>query len=169
MKIYIGADHAGFELKETLKKFLTGLGHQVKDFGANKYDPEDDYPDFVIPAAQAVAEGSEKNRGTTQEVRGIIIGFGGQGEAIAANRVKGVRAIVYYGEPVAVSEVGRKRGDKLKNALVLSREDNDANVLALAAGFVSEEEAKKAAELWLNAPFSGVARHKRRIEKIDKF
>ena len=160
MKIYLGSDHAGFELKEKLKSYLTQLGHEIEDKGAFKLDPEDDYPDFIRPVAEAVATGPEN--------RGIVIGFGGQGEAITANRVKGIRAIVYYGEPQAVSQMGSKREDKAKDVILLSREDNNANVLALAAGFVSPEEAQKIVKRWLETPFSGEPRHQRRIKKIDE-
>ncbi|KKU14915.1 ribose-5-phosphate isomerase [Candidatus Wolfebacteria bacterium RIFCSPLOWO2_01_FULL_45_19] len=145
MMIYIGSDHAGFEMKEELKKYLSGLGHQVEDKGAFSRDPADDYPDFIFLVAKAVA--ADKNS------RGLVMGKSGQGEAMTANRVKGVRAAVWYGGNAEL--------------LKLSREHNDANVLSLAAGFVSIEEAKEAVELWLNTPFSNEERHVRRIKKLD--
>lgn len=145
MKIYIGADHAGFELKETLKKYLAELGHQVEDKGAFKYDPEDDYPDFVLPVAKAVAGDPERSRG-------VVIGASGQGEAICANRVKGVRAAVYYG------------GDF--ELIRLSRAHNNANILSLGARFIDDELAKKAVKLWLETDFDS-GRHARRIAKLD--
>jgi len=145
-KIYIGSDHAGYELKEILKKYLLDLGYKVEDKGAFEYDKDDDYPDFIFPVAQAVAADPEN-------LRGIIIGKSGQGEAMAANRIKGVRAALWYGGTYEI--------------LRLSREHNNANILSLAAGFVSFEEAKKAVELWLNGAFTKEERHKRRINKLD--
>lgn len=145
MKIALAADHAGFELKESLKEFLEADGHEVIDFGAETEDPGDDYPDFVVPAAQAVAAGDVD--------KGIIIGGSGQAEAMAANRIKGVRAAVFYG------------GDE--EILPLSREHNDANILSLGARFIDEDLAKEMAMLWLATEFSGDERHVRRIAKID--
>ncbi len=145
MKIYIGADHAGFELKEKLKVFLSEKGYQVEDKGALKYDSEDDYPDFIRPVAEAVSREPES--------RGVVLGGSGQGEAIVANRIKGIRAVVYCGGSTKIVK--------------LSREHNDANILSLGARFISEEKAKKAVELWLSTSFKG-GRHQRRIEKIDK-
>src|SRR3989338_6113729 len=146
MKIYIGADHAGFELKETLKKFLLELGHEVEDKGAFKYEPEDDYPDFILPVAKAV----EQSQGA--KVRGIVIGGSGQGEAMCANRVRGVRTAVYYGGDFEIVR--------------LSRAHNNANVLALGARMMDDELAKKAVKLWLETPFD-CGRHQQRIEKLD--
>ena len=144
MKIYIGANHAGFEMKEVLKKYLADLKYEVEDKGAFKYQPEDDYPDFIFPVARAVAPDPES--------RGIIIGGSGQGEAITANRVKGARATVFYGGNFEIVE--------------LSRKHNDANILSLGARFIDDELAKKAVKLWLETPFEG-GRHTRRIAKID--
>ncbi len=161
MKIYLGADHAGFELKEQLKKWLIELGHEVKDFGAFSFDAEDDYPDFVRPVAEAVAADSEQGQG-------IIIGGSGQAEAICANRLKGVRAAVFYGPVLAKSKVdanGRESSNPFE-IVRLSRLHNNANILSLGSRFVSEEEAKKAIEIFLGTEFEG-GRHKRRIEKID--
>ena len=146
MKIFIGSDHAGFALKENLKKFLEGLGHEVTDIGAYVLTEDDDYPDFILPVARAVAEDIES--------RGIILGGSGQGEAIAANRVKGARAAVYYGG----------NGDIVK----LSREHNDANILSLGARFMDAGEAKAAVKLWLETSFSNDERHIRRIKKLDQ-
>ena len=146
MKIYIGADHAGYELKETLKKFLLELGHEVEDKGAFKYEPEDDYPDFILPVASAVANDPEASRG-------IIFGGSGQGEAMCANRVKGARASVFYGGNFEIIE--------------LSRKHNDANILSLGARFIDDEIAKKAVELWLKTSYEG-GRHERRIAKMDR-
>ncbi len=144
MKIYLATDHAGFELKEKLKPFIEKLGHEVEDLGAHELNPDDDYPDFVIPAAHAVAKDSDS--------KGIILGGSGQGEAIAANRIFGVHAIVYYGGNEQI--------------ITLSREHNDANILSLGARFLNEKEAKEAIELWLRTPFSGKEKYIRRIKKI---
>lgn len=145
MQIYIASDHAGFELKNTLIPFLKGLGHEVEDCGAPTYKEDDDYPDFIMPCAQKVAQ----NKGSS----GIIIGGSGQGEAIAANRIKGIRATVYYGGDVSVVPTARKH--------------NDANILSFGARFVNEEGAKMAVELFLTTPFSNEERHIRRIAKLD--
>ncbi|OGF62080.1 ribose-5-phosphate isomerase [Candidatus Giovannonibacteria bacterium RIFCSPLOWO2_01_FULL_44_40] len=154
MKIYIGADHAGYEMKEVLKKYLADLGHQVEDKGAFKYDPEDDYPDFVIPTAQAVANDPKNSRHSTPlGVQGIIIGGSGQGEAMCANRVRGVRSAVYYGGSLEIVE--------------LSRKHNNANILSLGARFIDDELAKKAVKLWLETGFDG-GRHEQRIAKMDQ-
>lgn len=146
MKIYIGTDHAGFELKEHLVSFLRGLGHDVEDLGAHSLEPLDDYPDFIFPVAEAVAGDLES--------RGIILGGSGQGEAMCANRVKGVRAAVYYGGALDIA--------------VLSREHNNANILSLGARFVDNDEAEEAVRLWLDTQFSGEEKHARRIAKLDK-
>ena len=146
MTIYIGSDHAGFELKERIKIFLRELEHEIEDLGAHEYNQDDDYPDFVIPVARSVAD----NGGA----RGIIFGGSGQGEAIAANRVAGARAAVYYGGSLEIVK--------------LSREHNDANILSLGARFLSEEKAKEAIKLWLDTPFSGEERHARRIKKLEQ-
>lgn len=145
MKIYIGADHAGFELKESLVESLHEMGYEVVDKGAFEYDKDDDYPDFVTKVAEEVAHDSES--------RGIVIGKSGEGEAVCANRTKGVRAAVYYG--------GKS------DVLMLSRAHNDSNVLSLAAGFLGKEEAELTVKLWLDTPFSNEERHVRRIAKID--
>lgn len=144
-KIFIGADHAGFELKEKIIPFLKELGYEVEDFGARTLEALDDYPDFIRPAAQAVAS----NPGS----RGVILGGSGQGEAMCANRTPGARAAVYYGGAVDI--------------VILSREHNDANILSLGARFIEEQEAKDVVKLWLETPFSGDERHMRRIQKID--
>ena len=148
MKIYIGSDHAGWELKNELVGFLAGEGHEVVDKGAFEYKEGDDYPDFVLPVARAVASDPEKTRG-------IVLGGSGQGEAVAANKVKGIRAAVYYGGH--------------KDILTLSREHNDANILSLGARFMHAEEAKNAVKLWLETEFSGEDRHVRRLEKIENY
>lgn len=145
--IYLAADHAGFELKELLKAYLTKQGKEVEDMGAFALDEKDDYPDFILPAAKKVAENPKENLG-------IFFGGSGQGEAIAANKVKGIRAAVYYGGPLDVVRLFRKH--------------NNANVLSLGARFVSAEEAKEAVGAWLETGFEK-GRHERRVEKIMEF
>ncbi len=153
MKIYLAADHAGFALKETMKIWLKAKGHDVSDCGANSFDPNDDYPSFMRAAAEKVAKDSGS--------RGILFGGSGQGEAMVANRVKGVRAAVYYGPAFAKASEGK--GEEI---IKLSREHNDANVLSLGARFLSETEAIAAIDLWLKTPFSTDPRHARRIGKF---
>ena len=145
MNIHLATDHAGLGLKNTIKDYLTEKGHEVTDHGAHEYDAQDDYPDFIFPCARAVAADPES--------RGIILGGSGQGEAMAANRIKGVRAAVYYGSE---REIAR-----------LSREHNNANVLSLGARFISEQEIYDIIETWLDEPFEG-GRHQRRIDKLDR-
>src|SRR3989344_5450689 len=145
MKIFVGSDHAGFGLKEKLIPYLKELGHEVEDKGAFEYNEEDDYPDFIKPVAEAVSQ--------DRETRGIIIGKSGQGEAMSANRIKGVRAMVWYGGNMEV--------------LRLSREHNDSNILSLGAGLIGGEEVFKAVKLWLETPFADAERHIRRIKKLD--
>lgn len=143
MLIYIGADHRGFELKETLKKFLKDSGYEVIDVGNDRYDENDDYPDFAALAARAISQDPESRRG-------ILICGSGAGMNIVANKFEGVRAVL-------INNPEQAR---------LSRNDGDSNVLALAADFISEEQAKEILEIWLKTPFSNEERHKRRLEKI---
>ena len=145
MKIFLGADHAGFELKEEVKKYLINSGFEVQDKGAYSYNKDDDYPDFVIPVAKKVSESPNHI--------GIIFGASGQGEAIAANRIKGVRAVIYYGGSIKIVK--------------LSRTHNYANILSLGAKFVNKKESIKAVRIWLKTRFSNKPRHIRRIKKID--
>ena len=114
------------------------------DHGAHDHDPLDDYPDFIFPCAKAVA--------AEDDSRGIILGGSGQGEAMAANRIKGVRAAVFYNGPEEIVK--------------LSREHNNANVLSLGARYMTAKEIYAVIDLWLNDPFAG-GRHQRRIEKLD--
>ena len=154
MKIYLGADHAGWDLKEKIKVYLRGLGYEVADEGAFALDPNDDYPDFIDIVAKLVASDPES--------RGIIFGGSGQGEAMCANRYKRVRATVYYGSPRA-----ELRGEDDWEIIKLSREHNNANILSIGARLVDEGEAKRAIKLWLETPFSGADRHIRRLAKLD--
>ncbi len=154
MKIFVGSDHAGFGLKESLVPFLKEMGHEVVDKGAYEYNEGDDYPDFVIPVAREVSI-------HPNEVKGIILGGSGQGEAMCANKFKNVRAVVYYGKAESLVE-------KHEAIIELSREHNDANILSLGARFITEEEMKEKVRVWLNTPFSELDRHIRRIDKMNK-
>ena len=160
MKIFIGGDHAGFELKKRLIELLKSEGHDVTDFGPFKLNPEDDYPDFVIPVAKAVAG--------NPLARGIIIGGSGQGEAICANKFSGVRAVVFNGNPKEEKgeSLNPKKGLPL-DEIILSREHNDANILSLGARFLNFDETKEAVSKWLATPFSKEERHIRRLSKIE--
>jgi ribose 5-phosphate isomerase B len=148
--IHIGSDHAGFDLKGEIIRFLEKKEYEVIDHGAYEFDGDDDYPDFVLPVAVAVAE--------DPNARGIVLGGSGQGEAMVANRVQGIRATVFYGEPAYSDE----------SIINLSRQHNDANVLSIGARFVTEEEALEAIDMWLKTTFSEEERHARRIAKIDE-
>ena len=156
MKIVFAADHAGYDLKEKLIPFVKGLGFEVEDVGAHDLIAEDDYPDMVALAARKVSE-------DPQNVRAIVLGGSGQGEAIVANRFPRVRAVVFNGQ------YHPQDGRLIPKEIVLSREHNDSNVLALGARFINEEEAKAAVKVWLETPFSGEERHLRRIEKIEAY
>ena len=145
MKIHLATDHAGLELKEKVKLYLSDLNYEVIDHGAYEYDALDDYPDFIFPCANAVSNDPES--------KGIILGGSGQGEAMAANRVKGVRAAVFYNGPDEI--------------IKLSRQHNNANILSLGARFMSEEEMYNIIEVWLSTDFES-GRHQRRIEKLDE-
>ena len=148
MKIYLATDHAGFELKENIKKFLAIAKYEIIDLGAFAYNENDDYPDFIEPLAKEI----EHDLKAGEESKGIIFGGSGEGEAMVANRTDGVRATVYYGGS--------------KDIIKLSREHNNANVLSLGARFVSAQEAQEAVTLWLTTPFTGEDRHIRRIMKF---
>lgn len=157
LKIFIAADHAGFALKEALKASIALLGYEVEDMGAFTLDPTDDYVPFVRAAAEKVAEDPENRRA-------IVIGGSGQGEAIVANRVKGVRCVLYYGPPPRMqTDMEGKELDMIAS----TRMHNDANALSLGARFISGEEAKDAVTKWLEIPFSNAERHQRRIKEID--
>ena len=145
MKIVLATDHAGFKLKEQIKEELLNENYEVKDFGALEYDELDDYPDFIIPAAKFISK--------NLDFLGIILGGSGQGEAMAANRIKGVRAAIYYNGP--------------KEIIKLSKQHNNSNILSLGARFLSLEEAMETIRLWLDTDFEG-DRHQRRIKKLDK-
>jgi ribose 5-phosphate isomerase B len=142
MKIAIGSDHAGFQYKEKIKEFLRTLGHDVTDFGTDSEQPVD-YPLFCRPVALAVARGEVD--------RGVVLGGSGNGEAMTANRVKGVRCALCWN-----SESAR-----------LGRRHNDANVISLGQRMMSEVEALEIVRVWLNTEFEG-GRHLRRIQMLDE-
>ncbi|MFH1047983.1 MAG: ribose-5-phosphate isomerase [Patescibacteria group bacterium] len=148
VKIYIGTDHAGFELKEELRKYLLRSGYDVVDCGAEVYSFEDDYPDYVIPAALGAAKSNGR-------ALAIVFGGSGIGECIAANKVQGVRAALVYDCQTAR----------------LSREHNNANVLCLGGRTVTKDIklAKRIVKVWLETSFSKHARHERRLKKIQSF
>lgn len=145
MKICLATDHAGFEHKEFLKKYLNEKAHEVVDCGAEKMVEGDDYVPYIVMASRAVS--------SDQSVKAVIFGGSGQGEAITANRFPGVRAAVYYG---GSNEI-----------IKLSREHNDANVLSIGARFVSHEEMIQVVDIWIATEFSKGERHIRRIKEID--
>jgi len=156
MKVIFAADHAGFDLKEKLVPFVKELGFEVEDVGAHDLQAEDDYPDMVALAARLVSI-------DPQNVKAIVLGGSGQGEAIVANRFPHVRAVVFNGQ------FHPDDGRLIPKEIILAREHNDANILALGARFLNEEEAKSAVKTWLLTPFSNEERHRRRIEKIEQY
>ncbi len=163
MKVYLASDHAGFELKEKIKHFLSEKSYDVTDCGAESFNSNDDYPDFIAKAAEAVSADPENSRG-------IIFGGSGQAEAMVANKFKNVRCALFYSavSPLGAADVtGRTSSDPFE-MIRLTREHNNSNMLSIGARFVSEENAKKAIELWLINQFTGEERHVRRIEKIKK-
>jgi ribose 5-phosphate isomerase B len=146
MKIYIAGDHAGYKFKEKIKDWLSKK-HKVIDLGPFEYDKFDDYPDFTIPLAEKVAKDKKS--------LGIVIAGSGIGECIAANKVKGIRAVSYHG--------------KSNFYITTSKVHDDANVFCLGSRFMTEKEAKQAISLWIKTPFSKATRHKRRLGKIAKY
>ncbi len=144
MQIYIAADHAAFEMKQRIKDFLEASGYTVRDFGPSRFDPADDYPDFIIPAAQAVAKDKKS--------LGIMLGGTGIGECIAANKVKGIRAAACYDTYTAK----------------MSREHNNANILCFGGRTVTKNWTltRRILKTWLTTPFSNEKRHVRRLKKI---
>jgi len=145
MRVHIGSDHAGFELKQHLVADLTAKGYEVVDHGASSYDAEDDYPTYCLPAAEAVVA----DPGSL----GVVIGGSGNGEAIAANKVDGVRCALAWNTDTA--ELGRQH--------------NDANVVSVGARMHSTDEATRLVELFLETPFSGDPRHARRIQLLADY
>lgn len=149
MRIHIATDHAGLELKARLVTYLSKKGHEVTDHGAYEYDPQDDYPEFIIAAAEAVA--ADQREGV--EAMGVVFGGSGNGEQIAANKVRGIRAALVWNEATAR----------------LAREHNNANVVAIGARQHSEEEVLRLIDTFLEAPFPGDERHVRRIGQITAY
>lgn len=149
MRIHIATDHAGLETSHYLLESLTTLGHEVFDHGPTSYDPLDDYPSFCINAALAVV----KDEKAGAKALGIVLGGSGNGEQIAANKVKGVRAALAWNADTAK----------------LARSHNDANVVALGARQHSKEEVLELIKLFIAEPFSGDERHARRIGKIGTY
>lgn len=149
MKIYLATDHAGFTLKEEVKKYLEEGKNEVYDCGALALEHEDDYPSYMAKAAHAVAHDALHEPSVA-----VIFGGSGQGEAIVANRFRHVRAIVYAGGNLELVKLGR--------------EHNDANVIAIGARFVTLDEAIQAISLFLSTPFSHDERHADRIIQIDE-
>ena len=145
MRVHIGGDHAAFELHQELLTFLADEGHEVTDHGPFEYDALDDYPVFVIRAAQAVAADPGS--------RGIVLGGSGNGEQMAANKVAGIRAALCYN-----AELAR-----------LAREHNDAQVLSMGGRMQSVDEAKEMVRVFLGTDFSGEERHQRRIDMVSAF
>lgn len=145
MRVHLGCDHAGFELKEHLVAHLTAAGHDVVDHGALRYDAADDYPPFCLRAAQAVA--------AEPGSLGVVIGGSGNGEQIAANKVRGVRAALAWSSETAT----------------LARQHNDANVVGVGARMHAPEEAAALVDAFLAEPFSGDARHQRRIDQLGDY
>jgi ribose 5-phosphate isomerase B len=158
MTIYFATDHAGFELKNELLAYVKNeLGYTVEDCGAHELDVADDYPDFVHKAAAAVSEDPENRQA-------IIVGASGQGEAICANRHKGIRAVLYYGEPAQNQvDAAGKELDMIES----TRVHNAANVLSLGARFISTFQAKEVVQKWLEVSQGSEERHVRRIQKLD--
>ncbi len=146
MKILVAADHAGFELKNTIVNYLKDESFDVEDMGAAAYDKDDDYPEIMMPVAMRVLADAENTRA-------IVLGKSGNGEAIFMNRFPGIRAAVYHGGNLEIVR--------------LSRQHNNSNVLSLAGGFVNEEEVKEAVKIWIATPFSGEERHIKRNNMLD--
>ncbi|MFF4159470.1 ribose-5-phosphate isomerase [Streptomyces sp. NPDC001678] len=145
MRVYLGSDHAGYELKNHLVEWLKAQGHEPVDCGPHIYDAQDDYPPFCLRAAEKTAADAD--------ALGIVIGGSGNGEAIAANKVQGVRAALAWSEQTAS----------------LGREHNNANVISVGARMHSQEEATKFVEIFLATPYSGDGRHTRRIEMLSRY
>ena len=143
MKIFLGADHRGFALKEKVKSWLIELGHQYEDCGAHEYNQSDDYPDFSQAVSKKILESSDS--------KGIIICGSGVGVAVAANRFKGIRA------GTAISK------EQIRDSV----SDEDTNVLAISADYTTKNDAKDIVKIFLETKFSGEERHIRRINKLD--
>lgn len=153
MKIYLGVDHRGFKLKQEIKPWLTGLGHEIIDLGANSYDPDDDNVDFAAAAAHSVSAAIEHQSSTiNHQSFGILICGSGVGMEIAANRVRGIRC----GLGLSPAQVAA------------ARNDDDINILSLAADYTDIDSAKNMIKAFLETAFSNAERHIRRIKKIEQ-
>lgn len=161
MKVYLATDHTGLELKEKIKSHLVKKGYEVEDCGAYELDLDDDYPDFIAKAAENVSKDPETSRG-------IIFGGSGQGEAMVANKFKGVRCALFYAPvaPVHAADISGRMSTDPYEMLRLTREHNNANMLSLGFRFLKEEDVIKAIDIWLEAPSATAQRHVRRVEKI---
>jgi len=146
MRVHIAADHAGFHLKQYLAEHLAGEGYEVVDHGANDYDPEDDYPPYCAACARAVVADQAAGR----EAFGVVLGGSGNGEQLAANKVRGARAVLVTHLDLAT----------------LGRAHNDANIIALGARFTAPEFAWALVQAFITTPFSGVERHARRVREV---
>lgn len=163
MKIYLATDHTGFELKNKVKEFLQTEKYEVEDCGVFVFDSNDDYPDFISIAAEKVSK-------DPNNLRGIIFGGSGQGEAMTANKFKGVRCALFYAPALPVQAVnieGRQSTDPFE-ILKLSREHNGSNMLSIGVRFLKEEDAIKAIKVWLESPVPTDEKHIRRVEKIKR-
>ena len=145
MRVHLGSDHAGFELKQAVARRLVELGHEPVDHGPGEYDAADDYPPYVLRAAQGVA-------GDPGSL-GVVLGGSGNGEAIAANKVRGVRCVLAWSAQTAA----------------LGREHNDANVVSLGARMHDEQAALELLEVFVSTDYSGEPRHSRRIEMLSAY
>ncbi len=161
MRIALSTDHTGYKSLQKLRELLMAAGHECIEFGPKKLDTADDYPDFIVPAARAVSSGN-------CDV-GIIYGGSGQGEAMVANRVKGVRCAVFYGSAIAIGpvDVAGKEAQDNYEILRLTRRHNNANMLSLGARFLAWPDIEKAVNIWLSTSFLNEERHTRRIGKIE--
>ena len=160
-KIFVASDHAGFALKQILIPYLQAAGHEVTDMGPESLNLDDDYPELIMPCAHAVAD-------SEGVALGIVIGSSGQGEAMVANRVPGIRATVFYGEGKGIECVDAEGApaEDGYDIVRLSRMHNSANILSLGARFITEDQAKKAVDIFLATPFSTKERHQRRIAEF---
>lgn len=161
MKLALATDHAGFEQLKDLQVYLESIGHECVNLGPKSLNLNDDYPDYIFQAAKAVAAGECE--------RGVILGRSGQGEAMAANRLKGVRCAVFYGPAVVgrIIDANGRVSSSPYEIVRLSREHNDSNMLSIAASFVSLNDMQQVVNLWLNTEFTSEPRHIRRINKLD--
>ena len=163
MQVYLASDHTGLELKKTIHQYLTELGYEVEDCGAFDYDKDDDYPDFISKAAEAVSKDPENNKA-------IIFGGSGQAEMMLANKYKGVRTALFYAPaiPTQAADITGRMSEDPYEIVKLTRQHNNANILSLGIRFLTEDQAKQAVKIWLETSFPGEERHVRRINKIAK-